>query len=423
MLVPGWNAARWRVDQRCAARNPRKVGARVECLSTQPGDPVNGYPEPSFAHLLHLSDEVGLLERACGAEPSQHHGYRLDDAARGLVVIYREPEPTPELRQLAERYFTFLRRAQGPAGDFHQRLGYDRQWRDEPGTGDWWGRALWALGTIVARGPAGELRDEAAARFDLGVRCRSRGPRAMAYAALGAAEVLTVQPSHSRARRLLADTATAIGPAGIDARWLWPEPRLGHANAALAEALIVAGRHLGRGAAATKGLRLLAWLLERETRQGRLSVTPVGGWAPGEPRPGFDQPPVEAATLADACATALALTGDSRWADGLHLAIGWFLGDNDSATEMRDPTTGGGYDRLTSTGRNADQGAESTLALLSTLQHGRHLAASAGSAGRSVPPAGRPPAAVTPVTAPVPGVGIERRPSVALPRRPTAPGS
>src|SRR5438067_4762909 len=75
VLVPGWNAARWRVDQRCAARNPRKVGARVECPSTQPGDPVNGYPEPSFGHLLHLSDEVGLLERAFGTEPSQHHGY------------------------------------------------------------------------------------------------------------------------------------------------------------------------------------------------------------------------------------------------------------------------------------------------------------------------------------------------------------
>lgn len=384
---------------------------------------MDGYPEPSFAHLLHLSDEIGLLAHADGAEPSRQNGYRLDDIAQGLVVICREPYPSPELLRLAELYFAFVTRAQGPGGDFHRRLGSDRRWRDKPDTGDWWGRALWALGTVAARAPADWMRDEALARLDLGLRCRSRWPRAMAYAALGAAEILALQPGHSRARRLLADTATTIGPAGVDARWLWPELRLGCANAVLTEALVVAGRYLGRGAATAKGLRLLAWLLEQETRHGHLSVPPVGGWAPGEPRPGFDQPPIEVATLADACATALALTGDPRWADGLHLAIRWFLGGNDSATEMRDPTTGGGYDRLTSNGRSADQGAESTLALLSTLQHGRHLTAPAGSTNRSVPPADRPPAAVTPVPAPLPGVGIERRSSVALPRRPTAPES
>jgi hypothetical protein len=37
---------------------------------------------------------------------------------------------------------------------------------------------------------------------------------------------------------------------------------------------------------------------------------------------------------------------------------------------MWDPATGGGYDGLTPTGPNLNQGAESTLALISTLQHG-----------------------------------------------------
>jgi hypothetical protein len=40
---------------------------------------------------------------------------------------------------------------------------------------------------------------------------------------------------------------------------------------------------------------------------------------------------------------------------------------------MYDPATGGGYDGLTAVGRNANQGAESTLALLSTLQQDRRL--------------------------------------------------
>ena len=41
---------------------------------------------------------------------------------------------------------------------------------------------------------------------------------------------------------------------------------------------------------------------------------------------------------------------------------------------MWDPATGGGYDGLTPHGPNLNQGAESTLALISTLQHARRSA-------------------------------------------------
>ena len=54
-------------------------------------------------------------------------------------------------------------------------------------------------------------------------------------------------------------------------------------------------------------------------------------------------------------------------------AVGWFLGENDSGVVMWDPTTGGGFDGLQAHGPNLNQGTESTLALLSTLQHARSL--------------------------------------------------
>ena len=38
---------------------------------------------------------------------------------------------------------------------------------------------------------------------------------------------------------------------------------------------------------------------------------------------------------------------------------------------MHDPVSGGGFDGLERFGRNENQGAESTLALLSTLQQAR----------------------------------------------------
>ena len=56
------------------------------------------------------------------------------------------------------------------------------------------------------------------------------------------------------------------------------------------------------------------------------------------------------------------------------MAAQWFLGVNDADTLMCDPTTGGGFDGLERFGRNENQGAESTLALLSTLQLARSAA-------------------------------------------------
>ena len=50
-----------------------------------------------------------------------------------------------------------------------------------------------------------------------------------------------------------------------------------------------------------------------------------------------------------------------------------FMGDNDAGQLMWDPETGGGFDGLHADGVNLNQGAESTLAVISTLQHARRL--------------------------------------------------
>ena len=61
------------------------------------------------------------------------------------------------------------------------------------------------------------------------------------------------------------------------------------------------------------------------------------------------------------------------WPDGVRAAAAWFLGDNDAGQLMWDPETGGGFDGLHADGVNRNQGAESTLAVISTLQHARRL--------------------------------------------------
>jgi hypothetical protein len=336
--------------------------------------PASDVHQPVFDHLERLTDDRGLFEHALRSVPRREHGYCVDDVARGLVVLCHEPMPGPAARRLARCYLAFILDALDPAGACHNRMTVDGQWRDEAATGDWWGRALWGLGVAATSAQTAGMRARALGGFRIAAQCRSPHIRSMAFAALGAAELLRVRPGELAARRLLADTVTMIGGRGDgDPRWPWPEERLSYANASIAEALIVAGEALPDGQALSRGLSLLEFLLRTQTRGGHLSVTPVGGRGREDAGPGFDQQPIEVSALADACGSALRITGQSRWLTGVSLTWGWFLGDNDSATPMFDPRTGGGYDGLERHGRNLNQGAESTLAMLATAQQARRI--------------------------------------------------
>jgi hypothetical protein len=336
--------------------------------------PASGVHQPVFDHLERLTDERGLFEHARHAVPRREHGYCVDDAARGLVVVCREPRPGPVTRRLARCYLAFVLDALDPAGACHNRMAVGGRWRDEAGVGDWWGRALWGLGVAATSAEAPGLRARALGGFRIAAQCRSPHVRSMAFAALGAAELLRMRPEEMAARRLLTDTLAVIGePPAEDSGWPWPEERLSYANACLAEALIVAGDALPDGAALNRGLSLLDFLLRTETRDGHLSVTPAGGRGRDDAGPGYDQQPIEVSALADACASAFRITRQASWLTGVSLAWGWFLGDNDSATPMFDPRTGGGYDGLERGGRNLNQGAESTLAMLATAQQARRI--------------------------------------------------
>lgn len=352
--------------------------AAVDPRSADPA-PAAG-SRPVFDHLVALTDARGLFEHARYATPRPEHGYCVDDVARALVVIVREPVPDATLRRLQQLYLGFVVAAVAADGRCHNRMGVAGRWTDEPGLGDWWGRALWGLGYAAARLPDPADRDRAAVAFRRAAGRRSPDLRANAFAALGAAEMLTARPTESAARGLLVDyldRSRRWPDAGPGSPWPWPEPRLGYANAAVAEALIVAGQALGDVRATARGCDLLDFLLRVESRVDPvgagtgvrlLSVTPVGGRGPGEVGPSFDQQPLEVAALADACATAHRVTGDASWLVGVDLARRWLWGDNDSRTVMVDPVRGGGFDGLTRTGRNENQGAESTVAALVIVQ-------------------------------------------------------
>jgi hypothetical protein len=328
-------------------------------------------PQPNFSHLFAMTDERGTFEHALYSEPRPEHGYCTDDMARVLAVATREPSGTPALRHLAVLSLRFLLEALGPQGKCRNRMNRRGSWEDPPTTNDCWGRCIWGLGIAASHSDDDEIRHRATRGLEQAMRARSSWPRATAFAALGAAELLSVHPDDTSARSLLSDAADSMTRVRWNASWPWPEQRLTYANATLPEAMIAAGSALRRPVLVQRGLDLLAWLLDLESEQGHLSVTPVGGRGAKDHGPGFDQQPIEVSAMADACARAMTVDNDRRWMDGVTASANWFQGHNDGSVVMWDPATGGAFDGLEIGGVNLNQGTESTLALLSTLQHAR----------------------------------------------------
>ncbi len=323
-------------------------------------------PHPNFAHLGRMTSPSGLWEHARYSQPRVEHGYCTDDNARAAILLNREPDPSPALLELHRIYLQFLQDAALEDGGFHNRRRADGSWADTVGSDDSQGRAIWAVGSVARFGPESWIRDLGMELFERQA-LESPSPRANAFAVLGAADILAADPTHRLARLRIEEWATHLH---IDhgSQWLWPETRLAYDNARIPEAQIAAGAALEVDQMIQDGLRVLGWLTDMESRHGHFSFVPVGGWRLGEERPGFDQQPLEAAAFADACDRAWQITNDPKWRDLVLTAARWFMGDNDRQIQMYDAGTGGGFDGLTSRGRNLNQGAESTMAALSTLQ-------------------------------------------------------
>lgn len=323
-------------------------------------------PEPEYKHLIRMTAPNGIWEHAFFSEPREQNGMCTDDNARALILLLHVPAPSAELRRMMKVYMRFLQDAALPGGGFHNRRDAFGRWTDRIGSDDSQGRAIWALGNVVSSARDAAMRGSALDLFDQ-QRFESPSPRANAFAVLGGVEVLSAIPAHPHAPRLIRSWVDHI-VVRSDPDWPWPESRLAYDNARLAEALIAAGTALDDPSTTKDGLRLLEWLVDVETKDGHFSFTPAGGWAPGEPRPGFDQQPVEAAAFSDACARAWFVTGDDRWRELVGSAARWFQGDNDLGAPIYDIETGASYDGLTPSGPNLNRGAESTISGLSTLQ-------------------------------------------------------
>ena len=335
-------------------------------------------PQPKLDHLRRLTDDVGILQHAKFIVPDRAHGYCTDDNARALIAVIwasEIAEDTALLTNLACRYLGFLHHAfDGATGRFRNFLGFDRRWIEEEGSDDAHGRAVWGLGVTVGATKSDSLTGMALHLFErsLPALLRLPSPRAWAFGLVGIHGYLRRFCGDSeakRAREKLAGQLFDLYLRNATDDWPWIEDVVAYANGKIPHALLVAGRGLEREDMIHAGLRSLDWLVRIQTDPAGHFV-PVGNrswYSRGRAKARFDQQPVEAQSVIEACIEAYDLSGDERWLAEARRALEWFLGRNDHHKPLVDYQTGGCCDGLTSDGVNQNQGAESTIALLLSL--------------------------------------------------------
>lgn len=347
-----------------------RIGRRIPLVST-------------LSAIDRMMDGCGMLQHSRSTIPDRRHGYCLDDNARAMMLaveLKTEGIETERAARIADTCAAFVDSAwDEDRAAFRNFMGYQRNWLEEIGSEDSHGRAVWALGRVVAGTDDHGLKLWVTGLADRVIPASAHltSPRAMAFTTLGLVSWLTVYPGHRPARQLL-DTFTARLHAMLREQrrpdWLWFEPVLAYDNARLPEALIRAGQWLDQEDMVRDGIAALDWLAELQTDPAghfRSVGTESFGKVYSRPLP-FDQQPVDAWAMIEASTLAFEVTGDSQWQRHAEAAFDWFNGQNDLGLRLATPN-GGCYDGLQVDRVNLNQGAESILAFQFSVRSVRQL--------------------------------------------------
>lgn len=344
---------------------------------TELSDKDKIFPEVNLNHLFTLTDDTGILQHARYHIPDRNHGYCLDDNARALLLatlLKKKLGENEKINKLYSTYLSFVDHAYNKESRrFRNFMGYDRQWLEETGSEDSQGRAIWALGTVLSSTSNSNTLGHVETLFNQSMEIipTLTHPRALAYSLLGVAECLSKNLHRKDVEDILHKQAVRLykffeNQLDND-EWPWFNGLVTYGNSRIPEALIVSGSALNNYTLLDAGTKLLDWLIAHQFDNDYFSPVGNDGWFSRDNKPRYDQQPLEAHGMLDACLSAARLTHENKYNEYAKKAFHWFIGNNSHGVSLYDFSTGGCRDGLHENGLNKNQGAESTISWLSSL--------------------------------------------------------
>lgn len=329
-------------------------------------------PPFSLEHILRLTDDTGIIQHAKFGIPNLKEGYCLDDNARALLMVlmaYRQKKDSQALK-LAPIYLSYINYMQNKDGTFRNFLSFNRNFLDEIGSEDSFGRTICALGYLIGNAPndayyqTGRLvfRD-ASGNFK-----KLQSIRGIANTIVGISYYLMSNPSDDSMIQILKDLTFKLirhYEENCSPVWKWFEPLLAYDNGMLPLALLHSAEIFKDDKIKEAALETMNFLTEITLKDGYLSIIGTEKWykKDGE-RSIFAQQPVDALAMVLMYHQAFHLTKDKEYLNKLFDCFMWFLGENDLRMSLFDFETKGCCDGFESYGVNRNQGAESSLAYL-----------------------------------------------------------
>jgi len=259
---------------------------------------------------------------------------------------------------------------QNKNGTFRNFLSFNRNFLDEVGSEDSFGRTIWALGYLMHKAPNDAYYQTARLLFFEAVPnfLAIQSIRGIANTMIGLSYYLRSNPFDEELTETLRDLAWKLMHAyqqNSSPDWLWFESQLTYDNGMLPLALLHASEHLNEETIQETALKTTEFLTERTLNEGNLSIIGNENWYKKEgERSHFAQQPVDALAMVLMYHQAYRITHRRAYLNKLFSCFMWFLGENDLRMSLFDFETQGCCDGFERHGVNRNQGAESTLAYI-----------------------------------------------------------
>ena len=337
-------------------------------------DSIQSVPELRLDHLVRLTDDTGIIQHATFTVPARRTGYCVDDNARALIVALEADRLTSSLEttRLVATYLAYLHHSQADDGGFRNLMRYDRVFESDIGSDDCLGRAIWALGVVIAKTTDDGQRMLAKGMFPRALdQSKNLGPRGAALCILGLVNVLSVEPGSGIMRAALDRLTNQLldryqGEASPE--WRWFEPNLTYDNAMIPLALFKAYAITGERTILRVARESLEFLETICFHEKQLVLVGNAGWCGrGKDKASADEQAIDAAAFVMAFHGAFLATADHHYLRRMHESFAWFLGTNRLGLPLYDFVTAGCRDGLGATEVNQNEGAESTLSFLMAL--------------------------------------------------------